>query len=170
MRSIELVLKRLADAVIVGRASAPAEPPPRADDQPQASGRGDRRGDRRGGNQGRGGPGIGSSRGLAARTVNPNPVLASTTEPGTVVEHGPEGTMPGQQIAESAPMGVEPQAGINDEPPPVEADVPLIAPAAVGQAHPGSQGQTDLPPSSAGPDVTLEPNRLDPDKDQGGQS
>src|SRR5690349_13775530 len=40
MRSIELVLKRLADAVIVGRASAPAEPPPRADDQPQGSGRG----------------------------------------------------------------------------------------------------------------------------------
>jgi len=57
MRSIELLLKRLADAIIEGKAAAPAEPPPRereGDGAPPA-GRGDRRGDRRGGGGGGGG-------------------------------------------------------------------------------------------------------------------
>src|SRR3954451_12826291 len=50
MRSIELVIKRLADAILEGRAAAPAEPPPREGEPgPQGAGRGDRRGDRRGG-------------------------------------------------------------------------------------------------------------------------
>src|SRR3954447_7592555 len=47
MRSIELVLKRLADAIIEGKSVAPPEPPPR--EETQGQGRGDRRGDRRGG-------------------------------------------------------------------------------------------------------------------------
>ena len=34
MRSIELVIKRLTDAIIEGKASAPPEPPPPADDRP----------------------------------------------------------------------------------------------------------------------------------------
>src|SRR3954447_9448888 len=64
MRSIELVVKRLADAIGEGRAVAPAEPPPRESEAPsQGAGRGDRRGDRRGGGPGggggRGGPGAG---------------------------------------------------------------------------------------------------------------
>src|SRR3954452_3320650 len=65
MRSIELVMKRLADAILEGRAAAPAEPPPRAEaPEPPGGGRGgDRRDrDRRGG--GGRGPGIGSSRGM----------------------------------------------------------------------------------------------------------
>jgi small subunit ribosomal protein S2 len=65
MRSIELVVKRLIDAIIEGKASAPPEPPPREDSAPQ--GRGDRRGgggsgDRRGGGGGGGG---GQARGPA---------------------------------------------------------------------------------------------------------
>ena len=48
MRSIELVLKRLADAIIEGKAAAPAEPPPRGR-APAQPGGGDRdRGGRRG--------------------------------------------------------------------------------------------------------------------------
>src|SRR3954453_9006681 len=57
MRSIELVVKRLADASEEGRAAAPAEVPIREGETPgQAPGRGDRRGDRRGGPGGGGGP------------------------------------------------------------------------------------------------------------------
>src|SRR4051794_36010656 len=52
MRSIELVVKRLTDAIIEGRASAPAEPPPSAD-----QGRGDRDGGRDRGGDRRRGPG-----------------------------------------------------------------------------------------------------------------
>jgi small subunit ribosomal protein S2 len=148
MRSIELVVRRLIDAIIEGKASAPAEPPPRVEEA--AGGRGDRRGgggrgDRRGG----GGPGIGSSRGMAARTGGGNPVLAPSAEPGEVVPHGPEGGDTNKTQADTAPMGTEPQAGINDEPAPVENDVPTIAPAAVEAAHPGSEGKTDDPPSAA---------------------
>ncbi|WP_406700295.1 30S ribosomal protein S2 [Singulisphaera sp. Ch08] len=58
MRSIELVIRHLADAIIEGKAMAPAEPPPRETNDSQGPGRGDRRGDRRGGpGAGRGGPG-----------------------------------------------------------------------------------------------------------------
>ncbi len=43
MRSIELVVKRLIDAIIEGKASAPVLPPPREDEgAPQGQGRGDR--------------------------------------------------------------------------------------------------------------------------------
>ena len=45
-------------------------------------------------------------------------------------------------------MGPERQAGINDEPPPVEPDTPVIAPAAVETTRPGSRGKTDIPPSA----------------------
>jgi small subunit ribosomal protein S2 len=53
MRSIELVVKRLTDAIIEGKAAAPAEPPPRTEGEPQ-------------GQRSRGGRG-GRSRGMAAR-------------------------------------------------------------------------------------------------------
>src|ERR1700760_4071330 len=60
MRSIELVIKRLADAIAEGKLAAPPEPPPR-ENEPVGGGQGrggDRRGDRRGpGGPGRGGPG-----------------------------------------------------------------------------------------------------------------
>src|SRR5919107_1717387 len=76
MRSIELVVRHLADAIIEGKAAAPAR------------GRGAGRGDRRGG-PGRGGPspGIGSARGMASRSGAGNPQRAPTTEAGTVVPH-----------------------------------------------------------------------------------
>ncbi|HEU5115774.1 MAG TPA: 30S ribosomal protein S2 [Isosphaeraceae bacterium] len=151
MRSIELVIRRLTDAIIEGKASAPAEPPPRAEEP--AGGRGDRRGGAGGPGGGRGGrgggPGLGASRGMAARTGGGNPVLAPSTEPGEVVPHGPEGGETNKQQAENAPMGTEPQAGINDQPAPVENDTPTIAPAAVDAAQPGSEGKTDDPPSAS---------------------
>jgi small subunit ribosomal protein S2 len=55
MRSIELLVKRLTDAIIEGKASAPAEPPPSAEPRGDRD-RGDR-GDRRRG-PGRGGDGL----------------------------------------------------------------------------------------------------------------
>src|SRR5262245_1301064 len=55
MRSIELVVKRLVDAIIEGRAAAPAEPAPRPEVDSRGDRRGgDRRGDRRGALGGRG--------------------------------------------------------------------------------------------------------------------
>lgn len=153
MRSIELVVSRLADAILQGKASAPAEPPPRAEEPSGPGGLSGRRGggdrDRRGSG---GGPGIGSSRGMAARTAGANPVLAPSEQPGDVVPHGPEGGgPPANEIPSSAPMGAEPQAGIVDEPPPTPDDTPMIAPAAVDQAQPGSEGVSDLPPSATEP-------------------
>ncbi len=168
MRSIELIVRRLIDAIIEGKASAPAEPPPRAED---TTGRGDRdrggRGDRRGPG-GRGGqPGVGSSRGMAGRVGTGSPVVAAqSTAPGEVVEHGPVGGESNKPQADVAPLGAERQAGINDEPPPVDADIPTIAPAAVDAANPGSRGETDIPPSAAGPEVTLEHNRQEDDPSQ----
>jgi small subunit ribosomal protein S2 len=61
MRSIELIVARLCDAIIEGKASAPPEPPPGSrPEEAQARGgdRGGRRDDRRGGGGG-GGPGAG---------------------------------------------------------------------------------------------------------------
>jgi small subunit ribosomal protein S2 len=119
MRSIELVVKRLADAIVEGRAAAPVEPPAREGEGAPAPGRGDRdrRGDRRGG-PGRGGPGqpAGVSR-SAARTTGQGPeVLAQGAEPG-------------------APVARDPEAA-------------TIAPAAVEANIPGARGETDLPPSA----------------------
>ena len=118
MRSIELVIKRLTDAIIEGRATAPAEPPPRAEGDAQSrGGRGDRRGG--GGGPGRPGPGPGPGlreRGMAARTGGGAPVLAPTTEAGAEVIVAPEDA--------------------------------TIAPAAVDAAQPGSRGETDVPPSA----------------------
>ena len=137
MRSIELVLRRLTDAINEGKAAAPAEPPPRPESEGQAPGRGDRRGDRRGGGGGGGGQGRaqgGPARGLSGRTGGGQP--------------SQEGTRPGNQIPESAPMGSERQAGINDEPPPVPENVSPLAAPVVEAAQPGSGGETDIPPSA----------------------
>jgi small subunit ribosomal protein S2 len=85
MRSIELVIRHLADAIVEGRAAAPAEPAPRESfDAPGGGqGRGDRRGDRRGApGPGRGGPvqGGGVSRsGVRAGAAGEQP--AATPEP-----------------------------------------------------------------------------------------
>lgn len=121
MRSIELVVHRLADAIIEGRAAAPPEPPPREAAEGPSRGDRDRRGDRRGGAAGRGGPGAG--------------VGVTRSGARTAAEAGPEGLAP----------NAEPGAEV---PPDVEAAT--IAPAAVEAVHPGSRGETDLPPSAAG--------------------
>jgi len=70
MRSIELVVKRLIEAIIQGKATAPDIPPPREDDRggDRDSGRG--RGDRRGGAGGGGGDRRGPS-GDSRRGPNP---------------------------------------------------------------------------------------------------
>ena len=118
MRSIELVLSRLADAIIEGRASAPPEPPPRAEgSEPRDQGRG---GDRR---SGRAGPGAGGSRGLAGRTGGGPREAAPTAEPPAVVDQAPESAT----TDESTPTAVEPEAGAKDQlaaTPEAEADVP----------------------------------------------
>jgi small subunit ribosomal protein S2 len=134
MRSIELLIRRLADAIIEGKAAAPAEPPPREGEPAQAPGRGDRdrdrdrggRGDRRGGGGppggGRGGPGggPGMSRGVAR-----------------AVGRGPEAPA-------SAPAD-EPGAGA----PAPEPEAPTAAPAPADAHVPGSAGETDAPPTAA---------------------
>jgi len=125
MRSIELVIKRLTDAIIEGRASAPPEPPPREGAEAAGPGgqRGDRRGDRRGGGgppAARGGPGGAATGGIsrsATRTVG----------------QGNEALAQGAELAEREPAPAEPAE---------------IAPAAVDAAIPGSGGETDIPPSA----------------------
>jgi small subunit ribosomal protein S2 len=84
MRSIELVLRRLADAIVDGRTAAPAEPPPREAPEPAAQPGGARRGDRRGG-PGRGAPVGGNVARASARAT------AKASEPATP---GPEGGFP----------------------------------------------------------------------------
>lgn len=95
MRSIELVVRRLMDAIIEGKASAPAEPPPRND-----GGRGgdrDRgRGGDRGGDRGRGPrPPVQSSASQAAPAAAEAPAevaapTESEPEAAPVVEATPE--------------------------------------------------------------------------------
>ncbi len=72
LRSIELIMTALVDAIIEGKASAPPEPPPRPEGERDRE-RGDRRGDRRGG----GGGGLSDRRGGADRR---GPAPAPRTE------------------------------------------------------------------------------------------
>ena len=115
MRSIELVVKRLIDSIIEGKATAPPEPPPRERDE--QGGRGDRRGDRRGGGQGgpgRGGPnqGGGISRG-ATRAAASAPAPAPVPVPAPATTGAPEASEPAPEPttppAEPVPQG-EPEA------------------------------------------------------------
>jgi small subunit ribosomal protein S2 len=113
MRSIELVVRRLADAVLEGRAAAPAEPVGRPEEA-QAQGGGPRRGGGRGPG-GRGGPG------------QPGGLTRATAR---TASRGPESS---EQPAEEAPA--------------TESPAPETAPQ-VAETHPGSEGQTDVPPSA----------------------
>lgn len=127
MRSIELVLKRLADAIVEGRAAAPAEPPPAPAEPAQQGGPRDRDrgGPRDRGPRDRGGPGRGPGGGTVTRS----------SARGT--GRGPEG--PGQGPASAQAPGVETPAAPEAAPP---------APPAVETNIPGSQGETDVPPSA----------------------
>jgi small subunit ribosomal protein S2 len=82
MRSIELVVKRLTDAILEGRAAAPSIEPGRSDGADVQAQAGGRRGDRRGGGGPGGGRGGSPPRGMTARTTGrsaeetPAPVVA----------------------------------------------------------------------------------------------
>ena len=86
MRSIELVIRRLADAIIEGKAMAPAEPPVRENDNQGQGGRGgDRRGgggggDRRGGGGGPGNQGGGRG-GITRSNVRSAPQTSAPAAP-----------------------------------------------------------------------------------------
>ncbi len=139
MRSIELVIRRLMDAIIEGKASAPPEPPPRADEG-AAGGRGDRRGG--GGRGGRGtGTGIGAARGVTARTAAESPAEAPAPEAGeTAAEGGDTST-----VQEETPTtGTEPQTDTGAQP-----ETPTDAPAAVEAAQPSPEVKTDEPPPAS---------------------
>ena len=95
MRSIELIVRRLTDAIVEGRAAAPPEQIAggRSDGADLQALRGRDRGSRGG-----------------RAPINRGPAPAA---PGA-----PEPVPTTNQIPESAPMGTEPQAEINDEPAP----------------------------------------------------
>ncbi len=121
MRSIELVIKRLADAIAEGKLAAPPEPPPRENEAVGGGGSGrggDRRGDRRGGSGG-GGPGRGGPGGNVARSG-----VRSAAR-------GPEGTAPAgvEPGAEPSPTAEEALVAENaPEVPQSEADAPAPSP------------------------------------------
>jgi small subunit ribosomal protein S2 len=108
MRSIELVVRRLMDAIIEGRASAPAEPAPSPD-----QGRGDRDGGRdrdrdRGGDRRRGpgrdgGPRVGSSGG--------SPRMPGINVPGATPAAPAEAPSPAESAAEATPAEPAAPAG-----------------------------------------------------------
>jgi small subunit ribosomal protein S2 len=106
MRSIELVVKRLIDAILEGRASAPAEPPPR---EPEAAAQGQGRGDRRGGGdgRGRGGPGGGQARGPAISRSGGRHAPAAPAEP-ALPAPPEEASLPGPAEEASLPAPAEP--------------------------------------------------------------
>ncbi|MDX2036389.1 MAG: 30S ribosomal protein S2 [Isosphaeraceae bacterium] len=120
MRSIELVIRRLMDAIIEGKASAPTEPPPREEgprDERRGGDRGDRGGDRRGGDRrgpggdrgpqggpNRGGPAVARS---GARTQNA-PVAADASAP------APAGEAPAPAV--DAPASDAPAPAVETSP------------------------------------------------------
>jgi small subunit ribosomal protein S2 len=112
MRSIELVVKRLIDSIIEGRAVAPAEPPPREN---EAQGRGDRGGrgggggDRRGGGGPSRGPAISRSTGRpGAAAPTPAPVAASGEPEAPAAVEAPAEPAPAEPAAEApAPAAAE---------------------------------------------------------------
>jgi small subunit ribosomal protein S2 len=132
MRSIELVIRHLADAINEGRATAPPEPPPRENVEPQGQGRGDRRGDRRGApGPGRGGPaqpgGVSRSGVRAAGRADGagEPPSPESEAPPVVSPADPEGTpapveaTPAEAIATSPAVGTDaPESAAEASPPP----------------------------------------------------
>jgi small subunit ribosomal protein S2 len=115
MRSIELVLKALTDAIVEGRASAPAEPPPGARPEEAMARGGDRRGDRRGPARGPGG--IGAGRVTAATTATGSASPESAPSDAEAIQESVE--------SDEVPATIEPDAAPttaddNVTPPPAE--------------------------------------------------
>jgi small subunit ribosomal protein S2 len=116
MRSIELVISRLCDAIIEGRAAAPAEPPPMADTGQGRGGDRDRDRDRDRGRRGSG-RGEGLHGAVGKRDGEPKPGAAvSVVKPD--LEAAPEGV---------PPELVETPADTNETP--VATDESVSAPA-----------------------------------------
>jgi small subunit ribosomal protein S2 len=106
MRSIELVVRRLADAIVEGKAAAPLEPPAREGEAAPAPPRGDR--DRRGDRRGGGGPG-GGGRGGAGQGVSRSGARTAVAA---------EGTASGEkEVGEAVPAAVEHEAPAPAQPP-----------------------------------------------------
>ncbi len=136
MRSIELVVKRLIDSIIEGKATAPAEPPARERDDRDGDRRGgDRRGDRRGGGGGgdRGGPGRGGPNqgqglqrsGARGGPAAPTPGRAAPAAPAT--EPAPAGTPVAGPSLEVPPLA-DANPGTHDEgvtPGPADGETPV---------------------------------------------
>lgn len=121
MRSIELVVKRLADAILEGKSAAPAEPLPRESDSGQSQ-RGGGRGDRRGGG---GGPGGGPGRGNVARSATRaagRPDEAAPASAGEEPPTAPVESTPVEAVSEApaAPAAPEAPAVSAPETPPTE--------------------------------------------------
>jgi small subunit ribosomal protein S2 len=117
MRSIELLVHRLCDAIIEGRSAAPAEPVVIREGG-EAQGSGPRRSDRRGGGAGRGGGG-------------PVPSGAAGRGAARTAARRAEGPAPAAGIATEA----APEPGAQAEPPGAGAAAPAAA-----------HGETNLPP------------------------
>lgn len=135
MRSIELVLQRLTDAIIEGRASAPAEPPPGARPEEAQARAGEAR-DRQ-----RGGPvrGAGVSKGMAQR------VGAGAGSPPTQAPEAPEET-PGVEVGstEDHPGSAEATSSATDQGPsdsPDEIHATDSAAVAEEQDRPADSGE-----------------------------
>jgi small subunit ribosomal protein S2 len=130
MRSIELVVKRLVDSIIEGKAVAPTEPPRREEPEPS---RGDRRGgDRRGGD--RGGFNRGGNAGPHAlgrggiRSSNPSPAVAQ---------------QPAEAAAETATAS-DPEANLPAEP-------AVVGSHGATEPSPSAQGDTAAAPQGDAP-------------------
>ena len=135
MRSIELVMKRLVDSILQGKAEAPDEPPPRAEaSEGQGGGRGDRErgGARRGG--GGGGPvgrgpggGSGPRGGGGGRPGGPPPVPESGAAPAPANE----------TLGPPAETGVAPAGTLSTPPSPVDT-TPGVSPEDVEMTFPAA--------------------------------
>ncbi len=123
MRSIELLLSRLTEAILEGKAAAPPEPPPTA----EGSGRGDRdrdrdRGDRGGRGRGQGqGQGQGPSQGRGDGLRGP--MKAREAEPqAAVVPPAPTEPQPADAPASAVVKATEAEAAPATDAPPAPAE------------------------------------------------
>jgi small subunit ribosomal protein S2 len=108
MRSIELVIKRLIDSIIEGRAAAPTEQVRSDAAENQAATRGDRRGDRRGGGGGGGsGGGRAQGQGLGGRSSMGRASAPAASAEGSAEPSG-ETTSPDATGPEPAPESTAP--------------------------------------------------------------
>ncbi len=147
MRSIELVVKRLIESIIEGKATAPDMPPPREDNDRGGPGDrrgGDRRDNRRGGGGGFGGGGRGGPNQGVQRSGSrgPAPAPAQATPQAPVPPQVPAPATQGPAAETSATATMTPTQMD------AATDVPSTAVPAVDAAIPGSHGETDTPPSA----------------------